>query len=94
MKSEALTGLAVVLHDDLLAPLGFTLGTPKSPAARGGHVSFRHPDAWRICRALVERANVVPDFRAPDSIRFGLPPLCTRWSTSWTPPTGAPPGGW
>ena len=82
-KSKALTGLAVELHDDLLAPLGFTLGTPRDSAARGGHVSFRHPDAWRICRALVERANVVPDFRAPDSIRFGLPPLYTRFVDVW-----------
>jgi kynureninase len=44
---------------------------------------LRHPDAWRICRALIEHANVVPDFRHPDSIRFGLPPLYTRFVDVW-----------
>ncbi len=46
-------------------------------------MSVRHPDGWRICRALIERADVVPDFRAPDSIRLGLPPLYTRFVDAW-----------
>jgi kynureninase len=82
-KSAGLTALAVELHDRRLEPLGFTLGTPRDPARRGAHVSLRHPDAWRICRALIEHANVVPDFRHPDSIRFGLPPLYTRFVDVW-----------
>jgi len=82
-KAAALTGLAVDLHDHRLEPLGFSLGTPRAAAARGAHISLRHPDAWRICRALIEHANVVPDFRRPDSIRFGLPPLCTRFMDVW-----------
>jgi kynureninase len=40
-------------------------------------VSLRHPEAWRICRALIERADVVPDFRGPDGVRLGFSPLCT-----------------
>ena len=82
-KSVALTELAVELHDARLAPLGFELGTPRDPARRGAHVSLRHPEAWRVCRALIERANVVPDFRGPDSIRFGFPPLYTRFVDVW-----------
>ncbi|HZQ15959.1 MAG TPA: kynureninase [Gaiellaceae bacterium] len=82
-KSIALTELVVELHDAWLEPLGFTLGTPRDPARRGSHVSLRHPDAWRICRALIERADVVPDFRAPDSIRLGVPPLYTRFVDVW-----------
>ena len=78
-KSIALTELAVELHDAWLAPLGFELGTPREPARRGAHVALRHQEAWRICRALIERANVVPDFRGPDSIRLGFPPLYTRF---------------
>ncbi|MGH2805289.1 MAG: kynureninase, partial [Thermoleophilaceae bacterium] len=31
------------------------------------------------CRALIERAKVIPDFRGPDSIRLGVPPLYTRF---------------
>jgi kynureninase len=82
-KSAALTELVVSLHDERLAPLGFELGTPRTPELRGGHVSVRHTEGWRICRALIERADVVPDFRAPDSIRLGLPPLYTRFVDAW-----------
>ena len=82
-KSVGLTELVVALHDERLAPLGFELGTPRDPERRGGHVSLRHVDGWRICRALIERADVVPDFRAPDSIRLGLPPLYTRFVDAW-----------
>ena len=82
-KSVALTGLAVSLHDAWLAPLGFALGTPRDPLRRGSHVSFRHEEAWRICRALIEHADVIPDFRGPDSIRFGFPPLYTRFVDVW-----------
>jgi len=82
-KAAGLTALAVDLHDERLAGLGFTLGTPRAAADRGAHVSLRHPDAWRICRALIEHANVIPDFRRPDSIRLGLPPLYTRYVDVW-----------
>jgi kynureninase len=82
-KAAALTGLAVDLCDQRLEGLGFTLGTPRDPDARGAHVSLRHPDAWRVCRALIEHAHVVPDFRRPDSIRLGLPPLYTRFVDVW-----------
>jgi kynureninase len=79
-KGRALTAYGVELHDAHLAPLGFELGTPRDPARRGAHVSFRHPEAWRLCRALIERAGVVPDFRDPDTIRFGFPPLYTSFA--------------
>jgi kynureninase len=82
-KSEALTALAVELHDAWLAPLGFELGSPRDPGRRGSHVSLRHPEAWRICRALVERAGVIPDFRLPDSVRLGFAPLYTRFTDVW-----------
>ena len=79
-KAAALTELAVELHDQHLAPLGFELASPREAARRGVHVSLAHPEAWPICRALIERARVVPDFRGPDSIRLGLPPLYTRFT--------------
>jgi kynureninase len=78
-KASALTALIVELHDAWLAPLGFELGSPRDPARRGAHVSLRHPEAWALTRALIERAKVVPDFRGPDSIRLGVPPLYTRF---------------
>jgi kynureninase len=78
-KSLALCELIVDLHDAWLAPLGFELGSPRDGARRGSHVSVRHPEAWPICRALIERAAVIPDFRGPDSIRLGVAPLYTRF---------------
>jgi kynureninase len=78
-KTRALTELFTYLHDQWLAPLGFMLASPRGARARGGHVALRHPQAWPITRALVERANVVPDFRGPDVIRFAFPALYTRF---------------
>jgi kynureninase len=76
-KSISLTELIVRLHDEWLAPLGFELGSPRDSAVRGSHVAIRHPDAWPINVALIERAKVVPDFRGPDAIRLGVAPLYT-----------------
>jgi kynureninase len=82
-RSVAQTELLIELHDEWLAPLGFRLGTPRDAARRGSHVSLEHADAWRICRALIERADVIPDFRDPDTIRFGIAPLYTRFVDVW-----------
>jgi kynureninase len=82
-KSVAQTELLIALHDAWLEPLGFTLGSPRDAAIRGSHVSLRHPEAWPINRALIERARVVPDFRGPDSIRLGIAPLYTRFADVW-----------
>jgi len=82
-KSVALCELMVALHDAWLAPLGFTLGSPRDAARRGSHVSVRHPEAWPICRTLIERAAVVPDFRGPDAIRLGVAPLYTGYADVW-----------
>lgn len=82
-KSVAQTELLITLHDEWLAPLGFTLASPRDSARRGSHVSLRHPEAWPICRALIERANVVPDFRGPDCVRLGIAPLYTRYVDVW-----------
>jgi kynureninase len=78
-KVSQLTEFVVALHDERLAELGFRLGSPRDPARRGAHVSLAHDGAWPICRALIERARVIPDFRGPDSIRLGVPPIYTRF---------------
>jgi kynureninase len=77
-KGIALTEYAIELHDAWLAPLGCSIGSPRDPARRGAHVAIRHPDARRLTAALIER-KVLPDFRAPDSIRIGLSPLSTSF---------------
>jgi kynureninase len=82
-KGVALTQLIIELADAWLEPHGVTLGSPRNPERRGSHISLRHPDAWRLCRALIEDAAVVPDFRAPDSIRLGPAPAYTRFVDVW-----------
>ncbi|MBX3118506.1 MAG: kynureninase [Fimbriimonadaceae bacterium] len=78
-KSTALTDFFLQIFDAELSPLGFRLQSPHEAQRRGAHVSMGHDEAYRISRALIEKMNVVPDFRAPDNIRFGFAPLYTRF---------------
>jgi kynureninase len=78
-KGIALTEYAIALTDAWLAPLGCSIGSPRDAARRGAHVGIRHPDARRLTSALIER-GVIPDFRAPDTIRIGLSPLSTSFA--------------
>ncbi len=82
-KSVALTELTAALADERLAAHGFTIASPRDPEARGGHVGVAHPEAWRLCRGLIEQAGVVPDFRAPDVVRLGFSPLYSRFVDVW-----------
>ena len=82
-KSVLLTSYLVNLLDTLLVPLGFGLGSPRDPSQRGSHVSVRHPEGYRINRALIEEMEVIPDFREPDNIRLGVAPLYTTFSDIW-----------
>jgi kynureninase len=82
-KSDRLTTYLVELVDIVLAPLAFSLGSPRDPARRGSHVSIRHPEGYRINRALIEEMRVLPDFREPDNIRLGLAPLYTSFGDVW-----------
>ena len=82
-KSVSLTSYLVYLVDTILAPRGFALGTPRDATRRGSHVSIRHPEGYRINRALIEEMQVLPDFREPDNIRLGLAPLYTSFSDVW-----------
>lgn len=70
-KSQALSEffleclMAHDVHLDLVSP-------PRSDE-RGSQLSFRHPDAYAICQALIAR-GVIGDFRAPDVLRLGFAP--------------------
>ena len=82
-KSLLLSEYLIYLSDTLLSPLGFRLGSPRIPERRGSHISLRHPEGYRINRALIEEMNVLPDFREPDNLRLGLTPLYTSFSEVW-----------
>ena len=84
-KSITQTEYLIFLFEERLKELGFKLGSPRDAGQRGSHVSLRHPEAYRICKALIsplpdENApTVIPDFRSPDNIRLGIAPLYTRY---------------
>lgn len=71
---------------DILAAAGDALGlecvTPRDPALRGSHISFRHRHAYAIAQALIAR-GVIGDFRTPDVLRLGLTPLYLSHEEVW-----------
>jgi kynureninase len=81
-KARGLTDYAIALHDERLAPLGFTLGSPRDPERRGSHVSVCRADAAQLCTRLTQ-ASVLTDFRMPDTIRLGCSPLTTAYTEVW-----------
>lgn len=83
-KSVQQTEYFIALWEKQLAPLGFTLNSPREAALRGSHISLGHPDGWRIDQALIHDMNVLPDFRKPDNIRFGITPLYTSFMEIFT----------
>ncbi|HKO29313.1 MAG TPA: aminotransferase class V-fold PLP-dependent enzyme [Solirubrobacteraceae bacterium] len=78
-KGIALTELAIALADTVP---GLSVASPRDPAKRGAHVALAHPDARELCTRLIG-SGVIPDFRRPDVIRFGLSPLTTRFVDVW-----------
>ena len=78
-KAAVGTDLMIDLFDAWLEPLGFTLLTPRESGKRGGHITIGHPEAKRIAAALRKFSAVVPDYRAPNSIRLAIAPLPTSY---------------
>lgn len=78
-KSIALTEFAIALADDLLAPLGVTVASPRDAAERGGHVTLQHP-SMREVTARLWTQDVIPDYRDPGGLRIGLSPLSTSFA--------------
>jgi hypothetical protein len=81
-KGMRLTGYLVELADAWLAPLGFSLASPRDAARRGSHVCLYHPRATQIGEALTQ-AGVVGDLRAPDRLRLGPAPITTSFTEVW-----------
>ncbi len=77
------TQMMIELYDKWLAPLGFTLNTPRNPKNRGGHISLLHPEAERIAVALRQFADVIPDYRVPNAIRLAISPLPNSYTEVW-----------
>ena len=82
-KGMAMTELARHLAAEWLTPLGFEPASPADPAARGSHLTLRHPDAFAVSRAMIAEADVIGDFRTPDRLRLGPAPISTRFTEVW-----------
>ena len=78
-KAAIGTTLMVEMFDELLAPLGFELTTPRDASKRGGHISVHHVDAEKIARGLRIHKNVIPDYRVPNCIRLAISPLTNTY---------------
>ena len=78
-KSVALTEFVVHAADEVLAPLGVVVASPRDPQVRGGHVTLEH-DAMEQVVAELWRRGVIPDFRRPRGLRVGLSPLSTSFA--------------
>jgi kynureninase len=87
-KSVSQAEFLLRMAGEYLYPLGFQSGSPGDPEQRGSHISLRHPEAYRICKALIDPdtgdAVVIPDFREPDNIRLGITPLYTTYTEIFT----------
>jgi len=77
------TEMMIGLYDAWLKDLGFTLNTSRNANERGGHISLAHPEAKRIAAALRKFADVIPDYRVPNSIRLAISPLPTSYVEVW-----------
>ena len=62
--------------------LGLESISPGIGVPRGGHVSLLHEEGYAIVQALIEQ-NIIPDFRAPDAMRFGFSPLYVTFTQVW-----------
>jgi kynureninase len=80
-RSVALTEFLIRLVDERLPEC--SVGTPRDPVSRGGHVAVEHPDAYRLCEALRDRGTVV-DFRPPDVVRVCPSPYYGTFEEVWT----------
>ncbi|MEY5040240.1 MAG: hypothetical protein RLZZ48_1009 [Actinomycetota bacterium] len=78
-KAAKGTEMMLALHDEWLAPLGFSVVTPRNATRRGGHITMKHPEAKQIAVAMREMVKVIPDYREPSSIRVAMSPLATSY---------------
>ena len=70
-KSQALSEFfleSLMAHD-----VEIDLVSPPRASDRGSQLSFRHPEAYALCQALIAR-GVIGDFRDPDVLRLGFAP--------------------
>jgi kynureninase len=82
-KSVSQSEYLLSLVRQLLSDKGIRVGSPEFVETRGSHISLKHAEAYRICKALADPevgdGMVIPDFREPNNIRLGISPLYTSY---------------
>lgn len=82
-KSVAQSEYLLSLAQQWLLDKGFRAGSPGFAEKRGSHISLKHAEGYRICKALTDpevgECVVIPDFREPNNIRLGISPLYTSY---------------
>jgi kynureninase len=83
-KSRAQSEFLISLIKEFLIPLNFEIMSPLNTNSRGSHISIKHPESYRINRAMISPSSssvksVIPDFRPPNFIRLGITPLYTSF---------------
>ena len=78
-KSQELYAFAHELWKSDLELLGVGLGSPEPQNSHGSHITLTHPHAYAVDQALIQIHQVIPDYRAPDGVRFGFAPLYTSF---------------
>lgn len=82
-KSIQLSKLFLNGVQERLIPLGFRIESPLPPNMRGSHLTLSHAASWQICQALIKGSSkspkIIPDFRPPHYVRFGIAPLYTSF---------------
>ena len=82
-KSIALSEFFLNGIEEELIPLGFKIQSPSNSDFRGSHLTISHPASWQICQALIQGESnalkVIPDYRPPNLLRFGIAPLYTSY---------------
>jgi kynureninase len=87
-KSAAQSQYLLSLVREWLTSEGFRLGSPELVEKRGSHITLKHAEGYRICKALADPevggGTVIPDFREPNNIRLGITPLYTTYEEIFT----------
>ncbi len=81
-KSQKMGDLFIQLIDQECAQFDFNIISPRDADRRGSQVAMSHKEGYAIVQALIA-AGVMGDFRAPDTLRFGLTPLYLRYIDVW-----------
>jgi kynureninase len=81
-KSMRMTSLFIELVEKRCCEHDIKLVSPREASRRGSQVTFCHPGAYPIVRALHEH-GVICDYRSPGNMRFGFAPLYNSYTDVW-----------